>query len=189
VLGEPGEKTLLHEATLEIPAVPADTTHMAGAVERQPGEWVSEQAARMAAGHEPSADRWARGAHAESIVGYVLENLRKLGFEVVHDLPQPGEGNVDHLVSGPSGVFMIETKRWEYDAWNLRKAERQAAKLAAELGVWVTPVICLARRRPAAPYRDHGVWILGRERLVDWVTTQQNEVVEPGRLSRLADAL
>ena len=162
---------------------------MARAVGRQPGQWVSEQAARMAAGHDPSADRWARGAHAESIVGYVLETLRKLGFEVVHDVPQPGEGNVDHLVSGPSGVFMIETKRWQYDAWHLRKARRQAAKLAAELGVWVTPVICLARRRPAKPYYDRGVWILGREGLVDWVTTQRNEVVEPGRLARLPDAL
>jgi hypothetical protein len=143
----------------------------------------------MAAGHDPSADRWARGAHAESIVGYVLEKLRRLGFEVVHDILQPGEGNVDHLVSGPSGVFMIETKRWDYDAWHLRKVKRQAAKLAAELGVWVTPVICLARRRPAKPYYHGGVWILGREGLVDWVTTQRNEVIEPGRLSRLADAL
>jgi hypothetical protein len=102
----------------------------------------------MAADHDPFADRWARGAHAESIVGYVLEKLRKLGFEVVHDIPQPGEGNIDHLVSGPSGVFMIETKRWEYDAWHLRKAKRQAAKLATELGVWVTPVICLGTTPP-----------------------------------------
>jgi hypothetical protein len=152
----------------------------------RPAGWVSEQAARLAACHDGAAERWSRGAHAESIVGFALEKLRQLGFEVVHDLSQPGEGNVDHLVSGPSGVFMIETKRWHYDAWHLRKAKRQAAKLAKELGVWVTPVICLARRRPARPFRDQGVWILGREGLVDWVATQRNEVVEPGRLGRLA---
>ena len=69
------------------------------------------------------------------------------------------------------------------------RLKRQAAKLAAELGVWVTPVICLARRRPAKPYYHCGVWILGREGLVDWVTAQRNEVLEPGRLTRLADAL
>src|SRR5207248_499866 len=103
-----------------------------------------------------------------------LDLLRELGFEVVHDLRQLGEGNVDHLVSGPSGVFMVETKRWEYEPWHLQKAKRQAAKLARELGIFVTPVICLARRRPAEPYRDHGVWILGRERLVDWLTAQRN---------------
>src|ERR671933_917984 len=161
---------------------------MARAVERQPGQWASEQAARLAAGHDPSADRWARGAHAESIVGYVLEKLRKLGFEVVHDIQQPGEGNVDHLVSGPSGVFMIETKRWEYDAWHLRKAKRQAAKLAAELGVWVTPVICLARRRPAKPYYHGGVWILGREGLGGRGKAPRDEGGGPGRLHRPAGA-
>ena len=156
---------------------------------RHPGEWVSEQAARLAAGHDPSADRWWRGADAGSIVGYMLEKLRALGFEVVHDVPHTGEGNVDHLVSGPSGVFMIETKRWQYEPWHLHKAKRQAAKLAAELGIFVTPVICLARRRLARPYRDRGVWILGRERLVEWLTTQQNEAAEPGRLAQLADGV
>ncbi|HYZ77430.1 MAG TPA: nuclease-related domain-containing protein [Gaiellaceae bacterium] len=160
---------------------------MANGAGRYPAEWVSEQAARLAAGHDPAAERWRRGAHAEAIVGYVLDKLRALGFEVVHDISQVGEGNLDHLVSGPSGVFMIETKRWEYEPWHLHKAKRQAAKLAAELGIFVTPVICLARRPLARPYRDRGVWILGRERLVDWLTTQQNEATEPGRLARLAD--
>ena len=167
-------------------AVAADTAPMAYGGGRQPGKWVSEQAARLAACHDEAADRWTRGAHAESIVGFALEKLRSLGFEIVHDVPQAGEGNVDHLVSGPSGVFMIETKRWEYDEWHLRKAKRQAAKVGAELGAWVTPVICLARRRPTRPYRDKGVWILGREGLLDWLVTRRNEVVEPGRLARFA---
>ena len=145
----------------------------------QSGSWVSEQAARLAAGRDPTAG----GAHAESIVGYVLEKLRALGFEVVH------AKGTDHLVSGPSGVFMIEAKRWVYESWHLVKARRQAAKLASELGASVTPVICLARRRPARPYSDHGVWILGRETLVEWVTAQRNEVVEPGRLARLAEGI
>jgi hypothetical protein len=151
---------------------------MAERAGKQPGSWVSEQAARLAAGHDPAVGRWSRGA---------LDKLRALGFDVVQDIRRAGEGNVGHLVSGPSGVFVVETKRREYDAWHLRKAKRQAARLAAELGVWVTPVICLALRRPRQPYCDHGVWILGREMLADWVTTQRNEVVEPGRLARLAD--
>ena len=138
---------------------------------------MGEQAARLAAGRDPTAD----GAHAESIVGYLLEKLRAIGFEVVH-----AKGS-DHFVSGPSGVFMVETKRWEYEPWHLQKAKRHATKLARELGIFVTPVICLARRRPADPYRDHGVWILGRDRLVNWLTAQRNETVEPGRLARLAE--
>jgi hypothetical protein len=178
---------LVHARTLENLPVAADTASMVQDARRSPGEWVSEQAARLAAGHDPAAERFLRGAHAESIVGYALEKLRALGFEVVHDLRQPGEGNVDHLVSGPSGVFMIETKRRWYEPRDVHKAKRQAAKLAADVGVWVTPVICLAVRRPRRAYFDHGVWIVGREALADWVTTQRNEFVEPGRLARLAD--
>jgi Nuclease-related domain len=155
----------------------------------RPDNWVSEQAARLAAGHDPAAACWSRGAHAKSIVGYMLEKLRAVGFEVMHDIPQRGEGKVDHIVSGPSGVFMIETKRWEYEPWHLQKAKRQASKLGAKLDIFVTPVICLGRRRLARPYRDHGVWVLGRERLVDWLTSQQNEATEPGRLAQLADGV
>ena len=158
-------------------------------MEKQPGEWASERAARLAAQHDEAAPRWARGAYAESLVGYVLERLRGLGFVVMHDLPQVGEGNVDHLVSGTSGVFMVETKRWKYDPGHLQKAKRQAAKLGAELDVWVTPVICLATRQVAQPYCNQGVWIVGRDKLVDWLVAQRNPVLESERLARFAAQL
>jgi hypothetical protein len=52
----------------------------------------------------------------------------------MHDIEQDREGNVDHLVSGPSGVYLIETKHRRYADDQLRKAKRQAAKLHDELG-------------------------------------------------------
>jgi hypothetical protein len=109
---------------------------------------------------------------------------------VMHDIEQAGEGNIDHLVSGPSGVFMIETKLRSYNERQLSKAKRQAAKLHDELDVWVTPVICLAERtgeRP--PYKHAGVWIVRRDQLVGWLGEQRNQVLPFERLARYADRL
>jgi hypothetical protein len=123
------------------------------------------------------------GAHAESLVGSALERLRRLGFAVLHDLQQ-----VDHLVSGPSGVFTIETHR-QYELRHLVKARRQAAELGAELGIWVTPVICLATRARGKPYLHDGVWIVRRKLLLDWLTAQKKPVLARDGLARVADRL
>jgi Nuclease-related domain len=131
--------------------------------------------------------RWRRGAHAERAVGERLEELRGEGFVVVHDLEQAREGNVDHLVSGPSGVFMVETKWRRYEDAHLRKAKRQAAKLAHELGVWVTPVLALANRADREPYRHDGVWVVTAGRLIPWLLAQRQPRVDIERLARLAE--
>lgn len=116
-----------------------------------------------------STANWIRGARSEAAVGETLDELRGDGFTVIHDLEQAGEGNIDHVVSGPTGVFLIETKHRRYEENHLRKAKRQAAKLHDELGVWVTPVICLDQRASREPYRHQGVWIVCRDRLVEWL--------------------
>ena len=118
------------------------------------------------------AKHWDRGASSEEAVGVALDALVVEGFTVNHDLRQEFEGNVDHLVTGRTGVFMIETKHRGYKPADLSKAKRQAKKLNDELGEWVTPVICLDRRRAREPYRDRGVWIVSRERLAGWIREQ-----------------
>jgi hypothetical protein len=132
---------------------------------------------------------WVRGAHSEAEVGAALNILRAAAFIVMHDIEQSGEGNIDHLVSGPTGVYLIETKRRRYESGQLRKARRQAAKLGGQLGVWVTPVICLEQRRGHPPYRHEGVWIVGRDRLTDWLQTQHNPRLALSRLAAFADRL
>jgi hypothetical protein len=112
--------------------------------------------------------KWKRGAASEEAVGEALDEL-PAEFTVQHDLRQEFEGNVDHLVSGPTGVFMIETKHRSFKTTDLAKARRQAKKLNDELGTWVTPVICLDKRRANRPYKNRGVWIVSRELLVDWI--------------------
>src|SRR5215218_2802372 len=60
------------------------------------------------------ARTWQRGAHGERHTARLLGRLHRDGFVVFHDLGVPGNTsvNVDHLVIGPSGVFVIDSKQW-----------------------------------------------------------------------------
>jgi hypothetical protein len=59
------------------------------------------------------ARTWQRGAHGERRTARQLRRLHHDGFVVFHDLAVPGSpANVDHLVMGPTGVFVIDSKQW-----------------------------------------------------------------------------
>ncbi len=51
-----------------------------------------------------------KGATGEAIVGFVLDGFPD-EFRVIHDLTTP-YGNVDHMVVGPTGAYIIDTKNW-----------------------------------------------------------------------------
>ena len=129
---------------------------------------------------------WIRGARAEQAVGETLNELRTDGWYVAHEIDHAGEGNIDHLVSGPRGVYLIETKARHYQDRHLGKAKRQAAKVHDDLGVWVTPVICLHERR-GEPLHAHGVWVVPRQHLLGWLRAQHNRPVGSDRLAHLSN--
>jgi hypothetical protein len=59
------------------------------------------------------ARSWQRGAHGERRTASLLDRLTRDGFVVFHDLAVPdSQTNVDHLVIGPTGVFVIDSKQW-----------------------------------------------------------------------------
>lgn len=68
-----------------------------------------EKAARL----ERSAALWEQGAVGEVEVARVLEALPP-GWIVLHDLAWPGRprANMDHVVIGPGGVFVVDAKNW-----------------------------------------------------------------------------
>jgi hypothetical protein len=51
-----------------------------------------------------------KGAVGEALVGYILEDLPD-DFVVLNHLTTP-VGNIDHVVVGPTGVFVIDTEDW-----------------------------------------------------------------------------
>jgi hypothetical protein len=131
---------------------------------------------------------WLKGANAESAVGSELNELRHDGYIVMHDVMFGGEGNLDHIVSGPNGVFLVETKFKRYELHQLTKVKRQAARVHDELDHFVTPVIC-AGVRTTAPYKHAKVWVAGRGQLADLIRGIQGRPVDPERLFRFADGL
>lgn len=70
----------------------------------------------LAVTEEPaSTTSWRTGAEGERRVGRHLEALAGGGrIEVLHDRSIPGSrANLDHLVVGPSGIFVVDAKRYK----------------------------------------------------------------------------
>jgi len=61
----------------------------------------------------PEARAWRRGAAGERRTARVLVPLERQGWAVLHDLAVPDSGaNLDHLVIGPGGVFVVDSKQY-----------------------------------------------------------------------------
>jgi hypothetical protein len=106
------------------------------------------------------ARAWRRGAHGERRTARLLDRLGRDGYVSFHDLAVPGSpANLDHLVVGPSGVFVIDSKQWTGQVhqsadglvWhNHYRLDRtlasigwQAEILGHVLGVPVAPLVCV----------------------------------------------
>jgi hypothetical protein len=60
-------------------------------------------------------ERWRRGAQGERRTARVLRSLSSTGWRIVNDV-DTGRGNIDHVLVGPAGVFVLETKHLNGDA-------------------------------------------------------------------------
>lgn len=55
---------------------------------------------------------WIKGENGEKTVSKRIEGLPK-GYYIFDNVTIPnGKGNIDHLVIGPTGIFLIETKNY-----------------------------------------------------------------------------
>jgi hypothetical protein len=103
---------------------------------------------------------WQRGAAGERQPARLLDRLDRDGYVILHDLAIPGSpANLDHLVVGPSGVFVIDSKQWTGTVhqsadglvWHnhyrldrtLATVRWQAETLGHLLGVPVAPLVCV----------------------------------------------
>jgi hypothetical protein len=106
------------------------------------------------------ARAWQRGAKGERHTARLLERLGRDGYVIFHDLAMPDSpANVDHVVVGPSGVFVIDSKQWTgsvhqssdgliwHDHYRLDRTlatiRWQAKTLGRLLGVPVAPLVCV----------------------------------------------
>jgi hypothetical protein len=107
------------------------------------------------------ARTWRRGAHGERHTARLLDRLTGDGYVVFHDLAVPGNAsaNVDHLVIGPTGVFVIDSKQWTGSihqsgdglAWQnhyrldrtLEAVRWEAQIIGRLLGTWIAALLCV----------------------------------------------
>lgn len=61
-----------------------------------------------------STRAWASGAEGEERVGARLDQLEQVGVRVLHDRRIPGtRANIDHIAVTATGVWVIDTKRYD----------------------------------------------------------------------------
>ncbi|MHB1536688.1 MAG: nuclease-related domain-containing protein [Acidimicrobiales bacterium] len=116
-------------------------------------------------------DRWKRGAAGEQATAALLaRRLRGSRWVVLHDRRVPGsQANLDHVVIGPTGVWLIDTKttravvraRWRSVWFGDRRLDVgplawEASVLAERLGVTVRPLVVVHRCGPPAARRGLG---------------------------------
>jgi hypothetical protein len=106
------------------------------------------------------ARTWQRGAQGERHTARLLDRLTGDGFVVFHDVAVPDSpANVDHLVIGPTGVFVIDSKQWTGSVhqsgdglvWHnhyrldraLETVHWEAAALGRLLDTRIQPLLCV----------------------------------------------
>jgi hypothetical protein len=107
-----------------------------------------------------SAERWEQGASGERATGEVLDRLQAEGWTVFHDVRWPGRerANIDHVVVGPPGVFVIDSKNWsgriEVRDGTFRAHGRRQDKTVAAAGEAASAVTALMGPPAAATTRS-----------------------------------
>jgi len=149
----------------------------------------------------PHVERWRRGWEGERRTGRVLRTLERRGWFVVHDVELPDESaNLDHVVVGDAGVFLLETKSYagecslHDDALRIvlpddpsepprtrrlgprirRAAADLKGRIQTETGdrVWVHAVVVLWAAFPQGIAVVDGVVYLHGSHLAEWLESQ-----------------
>jgi hypothetical protein len=156
-------------------------------------------------------ERWRTGAEGEQKTACALRPLLREGWVLLNDLPR-SFGNIDHVLIGPPGVFMLETKnlsgvvsvaddavtvRWleEPDDGYVndsigRRARGTAAELSRALGPrgpWVQAVVVLwARFEQGSIEGNRVLWTNGRS-LADVLRSRTPTRLNASQIAWLAE--
>jgi len=137
------------------------------------------------------------GAAGERKTEKALKRLERKGWAVKHDIQRGGRANLDHVVTGPAGVFLLETKNlagtiaFENGVLVARQFDDpdevylytslaprllgQAKELSSRLrtdgqrGPWVTAVTVIWGHFPAELVGHENVVYIAGDRLADWL--------------------
>jgi hypothetical protein len=159
-------------------------------------------------------ERWRRGAQGERATAKALRRLARGGWTLINDI-DTGRGNLDHVLIGPAGVFLLESKslsgvlrvkrgvlfvRWRedpdhgYDDRRITKVVAARARgLERQLGAHgfrtsVQPVVVLWGSFAQRSIQSKGVaWVRGKE--IASVLAARPATLAPEDVARLADLI
>lgn len=142
-------------------------------------------------------EKWRIGVEGERRTAKALGKLRTADWRTWHDLPGRNGTNVDHVVLGPAGLFLLDSKnysgeatieggqlrvRWledREDGWTCRGLVPRMRAASAELSeriesavglrVWVQPVVVLWMPFPQGVVEVSGVYFIQGQSLADWL--------------------
>jgi hypothetical protein len=155
----------------------------------------------------PDASARRRGAAGERRTARLLGQLGRQGWTVLHDLAVPGsQANLDHLVIGPGGVFVIDSKQYRgrlqldptgrlwHGRYSLTPTLRavefeadQAARVLADPQVVVLPIVAVhGAQVPWGKAVVDGVPVVPARRLPSMLRALP-AVLGPERVADLAD--
>lgn len=149
-----------------------------------------------------------RGIQGEERVAGILAGLEPEGYRALHEV-DIGRGDADHVLVGPTGVFVIETKEWQgrfyprggHLMFNQRSADQVVTQVTAAaiairrrlrragIDVWVQAVIASTSASVyASPLRLGHVTALEADDLPAFVRRSRG-TLDPGTASKVIDAV
>lgn len=160
-------------------------------------------------------EQWQLGGWAEERTERVLRPLECEGWQVRHDLAAAhGEGNLDHVVIGPGGVFLLDSKRFlgevfvEGDRATVRRLEdpglsypydaakrliplamqvRDRLRTGTRASQYVRAIVVVWAEFPQKVAGNRCTYVHG-DHLATWLR-QEPQRVAPERVAQFADAL
>ena len=148
-------------------------------------------------------ERYLHGGLGERRTAKALSSLHSRGYVVRHDL-QRGRGNWDHIVVGPGGVFLIDSKVLggavgvdgdrvhvirgtemldNYSEPLGRRIRGQAYGLHREISSttglrpWVQGIICFWNDFDEGVYENEGAVFVHGSRLAEWIAARPKRLV------------
>lgn len=159
-------------------------------------------------------DRWRIGAEGEAATARAVRPLLRRGWTLVNDI-ETEFGNIDHILVGPAGVFVLETKklngilavkrgrlavRWHeapddgYENGSVARRTRGAAHQVhqalcdRDIDMWIQPLVVLWGDFPQGSIQsDNVAWVSGR-RLRE-VLRRRQVVLSPADVSEVSSAV
>lgn len=159
---------------------------------------------------------WRSGAKGEEKVAKALKALRGM-YHVFNDVEIGKSGDIDHVVVGPTGVFVIETKNnngiisCNGDSWTQLKTgkkgghykgkigspSKQAKRNAALLGrlirrrlhtrLYVNPLVVFANKKAVLNLKQPTVPVLTPNELCEYIQTQHSRTLTANEQDQLAE--